>query len=141
VFVVLTVLVLIAAAMSTGCSGADDGRGSNGDVSVPRVSYDTVFAEETVDRAPDMEEQLQEWMRHVDYPIEAKREGITGRVIIGFVVSPEGKPTNVEIVRSVHPILDTEAMRALSVTEFSPGVKDGRPVPVYKELPVTFNIR
>jgi len=48
------------------------------------------------------------------YPEEAAESNITGRVIIQFTVMSDGNVEEIQIVRSVHPKLDEEAIRVVS---------------------------
>jgi TonB family protein len=76
------------------------------------------------------------------YPAEAIEKGIEGRVFVHFVVSSKGKIENIEIARSVDPLLDNEAMRVIGLSpDWIPGKKNGLAVPVKMVFPVTFTIR
>ena len=74
------------------------------------------------------------------YPESAKNEGIEGRVIVQFTVDEEGRVTNAEVVRALHPDLDAAALAALKTARFEPGRQDGRPVAVKLSLPFTFKL-
>ncbi len=139
--VLLAVLVLSAMTVNVSCSGGDEARRPDNAVSGPAAHHDTIFTVEEVDQKPEAEGGMQEMMENVEYPDEAKRKGITGRVMVRFVVSPQGKPINPQVVDSVHPLLDEEAVRAVSQTSWSAGLKEGNPVPVQMEIPVTFKSR
>lgn len=51
-----------------------------------------------------------------------------GVVVLGVVVSPDGRPTEVTVVRSLHPALDAIARKALEKARFEPARRDGAPV-------------
>jgi TonB family protein len=102
------------------------------------VTYDTVFAKSEVDQAPEFKGGLEAVVDRMWYPREALRQGISGRVIVEFVVSPEGSPTNVKVTDSVHSLLDREALRVVLASELVPGRKGERHVPVRMTLPLTF---
>ena len=71
------------------------------------------------------------------YPEEAKDLCLHGRVIIGFTVKEDGSITDVKVVRSLHPIVDAEAVRVISkMPKWQPGMQDGKPVPVKYTVPV-----
>jgi TonB family protein len=74
------------------------------------------------------------------YPEAAKTKGIQGKVIIQFVVTENGDVKGATILRSVSPELDAEALRVVGLLpKFEkPGVKDGKPVPVWYTLPINF---
>jgi TonB family protein len=75
------------------------------------------------------------------YPEEAKSEKIQGRVILRFVVSAEGNTEAVSVIKGVHPLLDTEAIRVVGMlTGWKPGMQGGKAVNVWYMAPVTFSL-
>ncbi len=73
------------------------------------------------------------------YPAAAQKAGIEGRVIVSFIVEPNGSVSNVEIVRSVDTDLDQEALRVVGqMPKWKPGKQDGRTVRVKFHLPIKF---
>jgi periplasmic protein TonB len=78
---------------------------------------------------------------NIKYPKEAQNNNIQGKVILKFVVNPDGSVDRIEILRSVDPELDNEAIRVVkTLPRFKPGRQAGIPVPVWYLLPVTFKI-
>lgn len=77
------------------------------------------------------------------YPEKAKLDGITGRVIVRFVVEKDGSVTGVAIEQGVDPTLDAEALRVVSsLPKFEkPGIKGGEKVRVHYMLPITFALK
>lgn len=51
--------------------------------------------------------------KNVTYPQEAIQKEISGKVYVAFVVQVDGSITNIEVVKSVHPLLDAEAIRLI----------------------------
>jgi len=49
------------------------------------------------------------------YPQEAKEQKIEGYVMISFVVQKNGELTNFKVVKSLHPLLDAEALRVVKL--------------------------
>lgn len=77
---------------------------------------------------------------HLQYPEEAMNKGIKGKVIATFVVEKDGSITDIEIVKSVHPLLDNETIRVLgTMPKWIPGTQDGSPVRVKYTVPLTYN--
>jgi len=77
----------------------------------------------------------------IKYPEECRKAGIAGRVSVSFTVGTDGKLTDIQILRGVHEKLDAEALRVIGMSpEWTPGTKDGKPVPVRFVFPVTFEI-
>ncbi|MBR5684733.1 MAG: energy transducer TonB [Muribaculaceae bacterium] len=78
---------------------------------------------------------------HINYPPEAAKNNIQGRVILQFVVEKDGSIGEVKVVRSVDEALDKEAIRVIkALPNFTPGRQDGKPVRVWYTLPVTFKL-
>jgi TonB family protein len=75
------------------------------------------------------------------YPEPAKANKIQGRVIIRFIVSPEGKAEGVSVLKGVDPQLDAEAIRVTSmVNGFKPGLQGGKAVGVWYMVPINFSL-
>lgn len=76
------------------------------------------------------------------YPASAKKNGIQGKVTLQFTIEPNGKVTNVEVLRGVDKALDEEAVRVVSKSpRWKPGYVDGKPVRVTYTFPVIFQLR
>jgi TonB family protein len=52
------------------------------------------------------------------YPTAALRDGVEGRVIVKFKISPDGVPFDAQIDSSTHPVFNGPSLRALSKTRF-----------------------
>lgn len=75
----------------------------------------------------------------VKYPAEAHKKGIAGKIYITFIVNETGKIEDPKIVRGVHPLLDKEALRVMSLLKtWSPGKQDGKTVKVSYTVPIKF---
>ena len=75
------------------------------------------------------------------YPSEAQINNIAGRVILKFVVNPDGSVGRIEVLRGIDPLLDNEAIRVVkTLPKFKPGKQGGVPVKVWFMLPVLFKI-
>jgi len=75
------------------------------------------------------------------YPDEAIKNNIQGRVILKFVVNSDGSVGTIELLRSVDPLLDQEAIRVVgTIPKFRPGKQGGVSVPVWYSVPVLFRI-
>ncbi|NBC87201.1 MAG: TonB family protein [Bacteroidetes bacterium] len=105
--------------------------------STPTPATDTVVV---ADEAPKLIGGMRALMKEVRYPTAAKRRGIEGRVFVQFVVTTEGKPVNIEVVRGAHRHLDRAAVDAVKKVTFEPGILDGEPTNVVMSLPVTFQL-
>jgi protein TonB len=78
----------------------------------------------------------------VKYPIIAQENGIQGKVFVKFVVNEQGKVSNPEILRGVDESLNNEAMRVISsLPSFKPGKQRGKPVKVYYNAVINFQLQ
>ncbi len=79
---------------------------------------------------------------NTQYPEVAKKNGITGKVIVRFAVETNGSIDKISILKGVDPALDAEAIRVVGkLPAFEkPGLIKGQPVPVWYMLPITFTL-
>jgi TonB family protein len=76
------------------------------------------------------------------YPKEAKLKAIQGKVITRFMVKADGSVSKVSILKGVDPLLDNEAKRVVAtLPKFSPGKLNGKNVPVWYVVPITFTLK
>jgi protein TonB len=79
---------------------------------------------------------------HTQYPEVAKENNIQGKVIVRFCVTSKGGVDKVEILKSVDPELDKEAIRVVkTLPAFKPGKQGGKPVPVWYMVPINFTLK
>ena len=92
---------------------------------------------------PTFRENVNLWLsKKVKYPAAAVKKKEEGRVIIKFIISPTGEVQKPQIIRSVSPSLDKEALRVISsMPKWNPGKQNGKPVAVYYTLPISFKLR
>ena len=81
-------------------------------------------------------------MNNIRYPVHAKDNGISGQVIIGFIVSKTGKVDSIKVLKSVDKQLDLEALRVVRLMSghWKPGMLNDTAVNVRYVLPVTFSL-
>ena len=78
----------------------------------------------------------------IQYPAQAKDNGIHGKVILRFIVTSEGNVENVTVVRDVDPLLDNEAVRVMRLCpKWEPGKMKGKPVNIYYSVPISFALK
>lgn len=76
----------------------------------------------------------------MEYPEECLEADIKGRVIVKFVIETDGSVSDVTVARSVHPLLDAEAVRLIqALPKWQPGKRYGIVDRFYFYMPVTFN--
>jgi TonB family protein len=107
----------------------------------PVAQIDSIHAKPDVDpQFPGGQEKLLQHMQtHIRYPLAARNARVQGTVFVKYIVEPSGEISNVQIMRSVSPELDEEAMRVVNLMpKWEPGLKDGAAVGVQYVLPVRF---
>ena len=73
------------------------------------------------------------------YPPQAIKQKIHGIVLISFEVNRMGLVDNIKIERSINPLVDAEAVKAIkAMPRWKPGMRHGRPIPVKFVVPVNF---
>ncbi|GCB34969.1 energy transducer TonB [Bacteroides faecalis] len=79
--------------------------------------------------------------KNIKYPVIAQEQGTQGRVIVQFVVNKDGSIVDAQVVRSVDPYLDKEAIRVINtMPKWTPGKQRGKPVRVKFTVPVAFRL-
>ena len=103
-----------------------------------------IFGEihETMPHFRGGEPALMEYLQtHVNYPPEAAKDSIQGRVIVQLLIERNGAVSEVKVVRPVHELLDNEAVRVCkSLPKFFPGSVGGKAAAMWLTLPITFKL-
>lgn len=115
-------------------------------IAAPKVEEEQPVSIAMVEQKPEFpggEAEMYKWLsQNIVYPSAAAEEGVSGRVVVEFVVDKDGAITNVKVVRPRHPALDKEALRVVkSMPKWMPGRNNGQPVKVTYTLPVTFKLQ
>jgi TonB family protein len=76
-----------------------------------------------------------------EYPVELRRSGLRGDVVVDFVVDIEGRVTNAFVVRSLNPAFDEPALTAIHQWTFEPGRKGDTPVNTHMQVPIHFELQ
>ncbi|MEM6722780.1 MAG: energy transducer TonB [Bacteroidota bacterium] len=86
-------------------------------------------------------EMLKFIYEHLEYPQEAREQGIEGYVVIQFIVSKEGKIINPTIVRDLGGNCGKRAMEIVKkMPDWIPGTQAGRVIRVLFNLPIRFEL-
>lgn len=104
---------------------------------------DEIFV--VVEQQPEFPGGTQELMKflsdNIIYPSDAVKDKIEGRIIVTFIINKDGGVTDMNIVRGVNSLLDTEALRVISMMpNWKPGLQRGKKVRVRYTLPIVFRI-
>ncbi len=109
-----------------------------------RTGKDTTYYES--DRMPEFpggQDALMSYLgAYVNYPIEAQQRGIQGNVLVSFIITSEGEITEAKVGKSIHPLLDEEALRVINaMPKWIPAIQDGNRVNTRYMLPVNFILK
>ena len=106
----------------------------------PNKAFDVV---EEMPQFPGGPSKLFEFLaQNVNYPTEAEKANIQGRVIATFVVEKDGSISNVKVVKSIDPLLDAEAVRVINaMPNWIPGKQNGKEVRVKYTVPISFHLQ
>jgi protein TonB len=74
------------------------------------------------------------------YPEAARKARMEGVVILEAIITANGNVEEVKVLKSVNPLLDAAATRAVQQWKYRPATLNGRAVRVYLTVTVTFNL-
>jgi protein TonB len=110
---------------------------------IPEEKADEIFTIVEEHPAPSggMEAFYQFVAENMQYPAQARRMGIEGRVFVQFVVEKDGSLSDIQTVKGIGGGCDEEAERVISAApHWKPGKQRGRPVRVRMILPIVFKL-
>lgn len=119
---------------------------SHNQITEIKIVKDSEYVDETPDVLPEYPGGVNGLMSFLSenliYPQKAIEDNIQGKVVVKFVVDKKGKAANPEVINSIHPLLDAEALRVVSLlTGFTPGQKKGQSVNTWYTLPINFKFQ
>jgi len=99
-----------------------------------------------VDQTPMPEGGLQVLFDHIiknlEYPEQARKNGVEGKVYVQFVINQQGELTDVEAVKGIGAGCDAAAIDVVQSANLAwkPGVHEGKKVAVRLTLPINFEL-
>ena len=86
---------------------------------------------------------FRKWVQdNVRFPQIALENGISGRVVLSFVIEKDGRLTNIQVLQTPDRSLSEEAIRVLSKSpKWSPGKQRNQVVRIKYTLPVDFRMQ
>jgi TonB family protein len=115
---------------TAGCCGEGGSRGKN-----PNPDPDRVYT------SPQVSERARVLSKpEPQYTEEARRNGITGTVLLRVVFSRTGEVTNIRALQALGGGLTEKAIAAARQIRFLPARKNGQPVSMYMQLEYNFNL-
>ena len=89
-----------------------------------------------------MEAMIQFISSNIQYPADAQKQKVDGRVLVNFVVEKDGSITEVKVVKPTFPSLDAEAIRVVkAMPKWKPGYQRGQAVRVQFTMPINFSLK
>jgi TonB family protein len=74
------------------------------------------------------------------YPLEARRAGIQGVVLVEFIIDRAGNVAAAQAISSPNPLLSAAAVTCALQWKFEPGEVNGRKVSTRCQIPITFSL-
>lgn len=99
--------------------------------------------EDFVDIMPEFpggDQALMDYLgKKTEYPAELQAEGISGKVMLKFVVNEDGSISNITVIQPDNPRFNQAAIKVVkNMPKWIPGSQGGERVKVYFELPFSF---
>ena len=89
-----------------------------------------------------MEAMIQFLSSNIQYPADAQKQKVDGRVLVNFVVEKDGSITEVKVIKPAFPSLDAEAIRVVkAMPKWKPGYQKGQAVRVQFTMPINFSLK
>jgi len=79
--------------------------------------------------------------KNIKYPALAREENVMGNVLIRFTLEKDGSISDIMVLRGVCEVIEQECRRVMKyMPEWKPGMKNGKPVRVWYNLPIKFKL-
>ncbi len=99
----------------------------------------------TLEIMPEFPGGMKAWAnfltKNLYYPVNARENGVSGKVLLSFVIEKNGEISNLKVIKGIGGGCDEEAMRVIKKSPFwKPGMQNGRAVRVAYIMPVVFRM-
>ena len=79
--------------------------------------------------------------KNIKYPSNESIQNVHGKVVCRFVINIDGSVSDIEVLRSLDPILDKVAIKTIkTLPKFIPAKQNGKPVRSYYVIPIAFKL-
>jgi protein TonB len=99
------------------------------------IGHGPLFKRSDLDNEPRARAQVPP-----QFPVEARRRGLSGQVVVEFIVDETGTVIDPHVLRSTDRVFDEPTLRAVSRWRFEPGRRHGAVVRFRMALAVVFNL-
>ncbi len=129
---------------------ADEETAIEGDDEEIDANTEVVEIEDPIERVPQVRAEFPGGMAELrkylfdncQYPESARQAGWQGVVMLEFVVEKDGRIGQVNVLRSVCPALDEEAIRVVKgMPKWKAGENNGQKCRSFFQLPITFSLQ
>jgi Ca-activated chloride channel family protein len=80
--------------------------------------------------------------KNIKYPKTDLDKGVSGKVVVQFVIDTLGYVTDSKVIKSVSPTIDAEALRVVnSMPQWKPATQQGKAVNVKFTMPINFSLQ
>jgi TonB family protein len=131
-------------ALNTGVQKSEDVKADEiKEVVKNAVKEDAYVVVEEMPHFPGGEQAMYQYIGNkLEYPEEAKKEGIQGRVFIEFIVEKDGSITNVNVMRGIGHGCDAAIKEVIeNMPDWIPGKQRGKSVRVEYRMPIKFTLQ
>ena len=79
--------------------------------------------------------------KSIEYPEQAKKDNVEGKVVVAFTVTETGKVTKVHVEKSDNDVFNASALKVVkSMPNWIPAEKDGKKVSAKMMLPIVYKL-
>lgn len=135
--------LITSALVIVACSRSDQNAEQMGTKMSNAMASDSTYTEvENMPQYPGGMDSLISYLAsNIVYPKEAKENGTSGKVMVGFVIEKDGDVKEVNVIKGIGDGCDEEAARVIDeMPDWNPGSKDGKPVRVSYVIPISFSL-
>jgi protein TonB len=110
------------------------------------VEDNAVYSFTAMENPPTYPGGMDKFFKYVQdnlrFPSQAQEAGVSGKVVVSFIVSKTGEVTNVTVDRKQGYGFDEEAIRIIKGSKrWNPGMQNGKPVIVKYQIPLSFSLQ
>lgn len=129
---IFSTLLLAAVTLIVACTDAIGPQADN------QAKDEEIFV--VVEKMPELIGGMTSLQNRIQYPEVAKKAGIQGKVVVELIVDKQGRVKDEKVVRGIGGGCDEEALRAVRLARFEPGMQRGKPVEVKLAVPILFKL-
>jgi TonB family protein len=116
-----------------------DSQPENSKAAIEKSDNNRIYA--VVEKMPEypggMQKLFAYLVSNINYPDEARKNGVQGEVIVRFIVNQLGEIAGTQVLKGVNPEIDNEVIRVInSMPAWTPGEQKGKKIDVYYTLPI-----